>query len=223
MKPLLYEFDKRKLLILWSGGCDSTLLLTEALLAGHEVRTISINDDLQIAASKRQRIARDILTPIIAKRCNQRWLRGELKFPHAKGFYWSTGEEDDRNPQATLWATIAGLFVHTKELATVAWIENDGSVKDLVKLQEIYKRITLMLGKNVSGLYSPYEHVSKIGILQRLRELRVSTKYMWWCQKQDYITQQPHCTCNSCVIHRMALTELRYQAKHKRPKVTERK
>ena len=210
--PLLAQYEKRDMLIPWSGGCDSTLLVIEALRAGHKVRTIGYNSKL-IAASARQRTSRQVLRATIQSRFGH-WTHDEIRMDSTNTAFLSKG--DFGNPQAFYWTVMSLVYGRPSDLVAIAWIDPDSFVwQNIASIKQLFELGTRILDSKAI-LYLPFEHYSKVKILQRLRELRFSTKDMWWCQEQSLV-KSATCTCQSCSRYRQALTEVRFLEKRQRP------
>ena len=209
-KPLLAEYKTRSMLIPWSGGCDSTLLVVEALRADHRVRTISFNST-QIGPSSRQQAARKILHTKLQGRFGI-WTHDEIDLETSDTANFTKGPAG--NPQALWWTMLCVMYARASDLVSIAWIENDCVWGQITDIQKMFQTGVKILDLSSTSLYLPYQFYSKVEILQRLRVLRVSTRDMWWCQ-ENRIKQRPTCICGSCSIYRQALTEVKFLEKHK--------
>lgn len=210
--PLLAAYESRDMLIPWSGGCDSTLLVVEAVRANHRVRTIGFNST-QVSSSSRQQAARKILHTKLQGRFGI-WGHDEIDIETSKTANFSKGSLG--NPQALWWTMLSVMYVRASDLVSIAWIENDTVWGQITEIQKVFQTGVKILDFPNVSLYLPYQFCSKVEILQRLRVLKISTKDMWWCQ-EDKIKQSAICVCASCTVYRQALTEVKFLEKHKRP------
>lgn len=210
-RSLLAHYETRDMLIPWSGGCDSTLLVVEAIRAHHRVRTISFNTH-QVLPSSRQQAARKILRTKLQGRFGC-WVHDEIDIDTSETAHFTKG--DHGNPQALLWTILLLIYARPSDLVTIAWIENDTVWANIGDIKKLFKHGTHILDTKAS-LYLPFEYYNKVEILQRLRALRISTRDMWWCQN-DCLKQKSTCLCASCSVYRQALTEVQFLDKHQRP------
>lgn len=210
-RSLLTHYEPRDMLIPWSGGCDSTLLVIEAVRAHHRVRTIGFSTD-QIAGSSRQLLARKILRTKLQGRFGC-WVHDEIDIDTSETAHLTKGPLGI--PQAVYWTMLSVMYARASDLVTIAWIENDCVWSHIVDIHTIFETGMKVLDLAAS-LYLPFRYHNKVEILQRLRVLRISTRDMWWCQEKK-IKQSANCLCSSCTIYRQALTEMRFLEKHQRP------
>lgn len=208
---MLAHYETRDMLIPWSGGCDSTLLVVEAVRAHHRVRTISFSTD-QIAGSSRQQVARKILRTKLQGRFGC-WVHDEIDIETSETAHFTKGPLGIA--QAIYWTMLCTMYARASDLVSIAWIQEDCVWGQITEIQKIFETGIKVLDLSAS-LYLPFQYHSKVEILQRLRVLRISTRDMWWCQ-ENKIKQSANCICSSCTIYRQALTELRFLEKHQRP------
>lgn len=199
------------MLIPWSGGCDSTLLVVEAVCARHRVRTIGFNTS-QILPSSRQQAARKILHTKLQGRFGL-WTHDEIDIETSDTANFAKG--DRGNPQALLWIMMSLMYARKSDLVAIAWIENDTVWANIGDIKKLFTLYTNVLDTKAS-LYLPFEYCSKVEVLQRLATLRISTQDMWWCQN-DCLKQKAACLCTSCSTYRQAKTEVEFLKKHQRP------
>lgn len=209
--PLLPPYETRDMLIPWSGGCDSTLLVVEAIRAHHRVRTISFSTD-QIAGSSRQQVARKILRLKLQGRFGC-WVHDEIDIETSETAHFHRGPLG--NAQAVYWTMLSAMYARASDLVSIAWIENDGVWSTITDIETVFETSVKILDIAAS-LYLPFRYHNKVEILQRLKALRISTRDMWWCQQSKIKKQSARCVCSSCTIYRQALTEMRFLEKRKR-------
>jgi len=164
-------------LILWSGGCDSTLLLFDSLVSGKDVRTIAVNHDQVLACPYEKRARRRLIKEFRA--------RG-YKFPHCemtikaaqRGITLGDGAHGLAQPNIWLFAG-TGYLNDGEELA-VAYIRGD----DIWHYMEWYKyAFTYLLAINMKScdLVFPLEWMDKGEIVTKLK-LEGLFEHVWYCE-----------------------------------------
>lgn len=170
-------------LLLWSGGCDSTLLLYDLLNAqkkGDElvgryitikatehIRTISVNDK-QVAGSAHARKARDILLPLLRKRFNNRFVHGETTVSR-KGLFI-----DNPNGgliQPCLWLFHAAGYLDSAEDLYAGYIRGDDIWHYYGWIHQAFAAFQALTHRT-GQLKLPLEWIHKSEILHRLKKLR---------------------------------------------------
>lgn len=195
-----------EVLVCWSGGCDSTLLLHHAArLYGtpkNPVRSLSISSS-QVTSAKREAAARKR----ILREFKKRGLHidpMELELNVASG---SPGLSHHGLPQAVMWLLATQALNETETLA-LGYIKGD----DWLGHREAYQTVfdTLQKTSNRTGtLWTPLWGTEKRAVLHQLAELNL-LHLTWWCDVPHNSTKKtaPCGSCASCLTHRTAQWKL---------------
>lgn len=197
-------------LILWSGGCDSTLLLFEesarALAAGEAMpRAISITYN-QIPAAEQHRTAR--------RRILQELARRGLKIDHTEFELQRHGElQVDTShgglAQPILWLGIAQAFLAVEEDLMLGYIRSDDIWHYKTPLLQAFEATQAVL-KKTGKLQLPLEWLAKDAILKDLSTYGL-LKLTWYCETVRGTAMKPCGWCPSC----KTMAAGRYLAKRK--------
>lgn len=184
-------------LVLWSGGCDSTLVLfelaAEALAAGKPLpRALSIVYDQQVPAAYQHRKARERILRELAQR--------GLKIEHSELSLSLSGENYVKGspglPQPVLWLTAAQLFLEPDEDLYAAYIRGDDIWHYRQFLFSVFDNAQALLRKS-GKLQLPLEWESKDGVLKDLQSYGL-LKLCWYCETVRGESMKPCGWCPSC-------------------------
>lgn len=204
--------DHKRLLILWSGGLDSTLMLLEAaklLKAGEleSVRGLSVEHfgfwESAPEGFKRRQLQRHFKAQLKGVDFAQ------VKISHVKGTCISGG----------------GLQQPAIQLVSACSAASDGDVICMGVLRyadfwhynehfaDMARGIIGMAQKDVQWMF-PLEWVIKAEVIRELRKYRGAISRCWWCESPKLKKKpKPHSRacgkCPSCFKHRQAMTQLR--------------
>jgi 7-cyano-7-deazaguanine synthase in queuosine biosynthesis len=205
-------------LVLWSGGCDSTLVLYEALQAGYwqwhaggtsftTVRAVSISYGA-VPCNREQRRARDrIKTIFTEKKMVFDHIEVSVSFEGA----WPQRGSDGGAVQSQMWLATAAPYLLDKEDLAISWI--DGECNNLPDAQlafDALQRLNGKTGKLILPLWNKY----KTYVVDRLKSLDLLDA-CWWCE--DYVDSMategplmgaPCGHCKKCIEHAAALWKL---------------
>lgn len=199
-------------LILWSGGCDSTLVLHNLLRQQKDgtlkddkdgVCTLSIVHP-QIGAVSQQAAARKVLA---------------AKF-EARGFRFSSGvvriehDKDDRVPanqvglvQPQIWLTTAASYLQSEEDLYVGWIRGDDAWHYAHTLRAAFDALQAV-GDKKGKLVTPLDCMRKQDVLRELKELKLLDD-CWHCEGVADDKNEPCDACPSCDVHKTALWQMK--------------
>lgn len=207
--------------VLWSGGCDSTLVLYEALHAGYwqrhaegrtytTVRAISISYGA-VPCNREQRAARDRIKATFAEK--------KLVFDHIEVTVsfegaWPQRGSDGGAIQSQLWLATAAPYLLDDEDMAISWIDGecDHNLPDAQVAFEALQRLNGKSGKLVLPLWKRY----KTYVVDELRKADL-LELCWWCEGlSENLTiseaQEPAIspcgTCKKCIDHAAALWKL---------------
>lgn len=187
-------------LVLWSGGCDSTLVLYR-LLKEHQdedkgyVHAISVNHD-QVPANKESQIARK---KILAKFKKMRlWVLHTEVNIKSKGYrevYPCGGLT-----QPTIWLTIIN-YLKEKEDLYFGYIKGDDIWHHKYAFEEACKNL-FSLGCRSGNVIMPLEYTSKEEVIKELKQLNL-LDLCWYCERPE---KGKACgDCLSCKTHRKGM------------------
>jgi len=198
-------------LLLWSGGCDSTLLLYDLLNAKYSHDDKKCGRYVELKASEKirsidhpqqagyvgNRNARQRLLPI---------LRKKFEFNHGEISISQDAIELSANGgiiQPMMWILQASQYLEANEDLYVGYIKGDDIWHYRSSLFNAFQHVqefTHRTGK----LILPLEWVSKAEVLYRLQDLKL-LKHTWYCEFSD----TAKCgKCPSCHTHDTALWRL---------------
>lgn len=218
-------------LLLWSGGCDSTLLLHDMLTAAPDadgnrvgryvklkpiepIRVLSINHD-QITNSKQGSLARKRLWPKLKK------LRG-FTYSETTVAINDIGVEngDGGLCQPGIWLLHAAMCLSADEDLYAGYIRTDDIWHRREQLYGAFGWLQAMTEKT-GRLLCPLEWMRKGEVIQELERLRL-LKDTWHCE--DPTDKHKPCgKCASCDTHAMGLVWLERQASLLVPDETKKK
>ncbi|AMM44912.1 7-cyano-7-deazaguanine synthase [Bacillus phage SP-15] len=191
--------------VIWSGGCDSTLLLYEVAskygTKEKPIKTISFESQfLQSNKVKTERYRRTRLLMEFKKRGlhiqNTTVVtsdKGEKYYPQQKGL-----------AQAFLWVTQSLIYVGSDNLY-FGYIKGDDFWQSYSDFYYACEYLGRLLGHE-PNLCIPFRYDKKSTILNELHEHDLYD-LTWYCELPDEINQ-PCGRCNPCSTHLKALFEL---------------
>jgi len=191
-------------LVLWSGGCDSTLLLhqvaSEKATRDDPVRALSIVHD-QVPANKEQAQAR--------KNILKEFKRRGLHVVHSTVRVKTTGlfsVKGGGNTQAVLWLGLAVPYLFKDEDLYAGYIRGDDYWHYEGWLQEAFKN--LKHAKYLKGrLRTPLEWLTKGEVIKELKQKKL-LRLTWYCENPKK-NGKPCGKCHSCKVHRTGVWQLK--------------
>ena len=185
-------WDGKNRLVLWSGGCDSTLDLVWALKAKNaHVRTISFTHP-QLGANLEQTVARSKLKKKLEKKYGA---FESLEFSLGDGLINQYGLA-----QPVMWTTNAAMALLKDEDLLVGYIRGDDVWHYRSELLSIFQICQKLTGKEGEILF-PLEWVDKGEVIGYLHEEGL-LKDTFWCEKPENIGRSCG-ECSSCKIHNL--------------------
>lgn len=208
-------------LVAFSGGCDSTLALYEALINQKawfvgaekprpEVRSISVVQP-NVPANPQQLRARG---RILAE-----FKRRGLLVEHINVAITQTGGQPRRgnggSVQAQIWLGAIAPYLADDEDLVLGW--HDGEFDNVADAKAAFDALQRINGKT-GALAFPLRHRTKPEIVARLRELGL-LELCWWCEGcrpgckcegRGFIRNgQPCGECKKCIAHETVLWQLK--------------
>lgn len=213
-------------LVLWSGGCDSTLVLYDLAReasAEKPVRALSIEHD-GVGAEKEQRRAR--------ARVLSRMKRDGLPVKHTTVKITLNGPFftiPSGTSQPLIWLPSAILFLDEKEDLYTGYIREDDIWHYRSQLYNLFGVMQAFRGHS-GDLILPLEWEPKRSVIARLKNTKLAD-LVWWCEEPK--AGKPCGRCHECERHDSALRDLtlqearkplgRFVVKHIKPKARKKK
>lgn len=187
--------SERKLIV-WSGGCDSTLVLFEELVRSRArgyradqavVRTVSFVVD-RIGAQQEQETAR---RRIVAK------LRSDGHVFREETIRVTFGESVRFRAQPQTLMSLACSILESDEDLVFGWIRSDDAFHSMQSLRRAFDALRdaePSYSSSTSRLLTPLEWMTKGTVIERLRRANLY-ELTWWCEEPSV----PGVACNHCV------------------------
>jgi 7-cyano-7-deazaguanine synthase in queuosine biosynthesis len=198
-------------LVLWSGGCDSTLVLWDLLQdqspKSPAINTIAINYPQIMGAEMAKAKRKAILNELRGR--GFRINHGEVIVAHdgATGIQNSYGL-----PQAALWVSLSPLYLGEKEDLYAGYVRGDDACHHKEALKGVFGWQQNLLGKTGNLLW-PLEWTHKSEVIARLKAAKL-LNLVWWCEQMT--KDGSNCgKCSSCITHALALKRLVMETKKK--------
>lgn len=195
-----------KVLVCWSGGCDSTLLLYHVAkqygTAGSPVRAFALDSDSHLTAGRKEAQARKRILRELRKRGLNIELT-EMSLTATAG----SGLSDHGLPQAVMWL-LASQALTDQETLAMGYVKGDDWLANIEHFQTVFNKLQTIAGRT-GTLWLPLMFTEKRGVLHQLREMDL-LELTWWCGAPDgrKKTQAPCGKCASCETHATALWKL---------------
>ena len=183
-------------LVLWSGGCDSTLaLFLEAKKASVDapVRALSVNYD-RVPANTEQRRARAALLAEFKKR-GLPVEHVEISVTQSSGKKFYANREGSGLIQPVIWIPQALPFLRETEKLVVGYIRTDCAFHYRIYICEMVTKAQIILGKKGEIIF-PLEWKYKWDVIQDLRKEKLFD-LVWWCE--DPKKGKACGTCEPCI------------------------
>ena len=196
-----------KVLVSWSGGCDSTLLLYHACrkfgTPDEPIRALSITAD-QVTTEKHENAAREKLL----KEFKKRGLHVEHEQVHIS-LKKGPGMRGGGLPQALMWL-YGTQFLREDAWFALGYIKGDDWLYHRDDFAEVFKRLQ-SIGGRTGNLWTPLIWTEKRAVIRELEELELLT-LTTWCdrlsRKSKAKNAEPCGECASCRTHDTAVWKL---------------
>lgn len=191
-------------LVCWSGGCDSTLLLHHtARLYGtpkSPVRALTIRSD-QVGSDMREAAARQSLL----KRFKKDGLHIEVNEVQIKTLQ-GNGLHSNGLPQAVLWL-LATQALRDGDSLALGYVRGDDYAAEVEAFRSVFDTLQ-RVSHRTGALWLPLLSTEKRGVLHQLRELKL-LDLCWWCEMRLGPKKKLPCgECASCETHEMGVLKL---------------
>jgi len=196
-------------LVVWSGGCDSTLVLHDLARhssEAHPVRAVSFEHN-QVPCAKEQYYARNRVLKVLRDRGHHIQLATIKVDVSDTGAFQFRGEGS--NPQAVFW-TLATQLLRDDEDLYFGYTRGADWWRD-GRFARIFTEYQCAAGRR-GCLYQPLGTMDRPAILHRLEKAGL-LKLVWWCEGGALggkkVRKNPCGKCRSCQIHKTALWQLK--------------
>ena len=208
------------MLVLWSGGCDSTLVLNDLLQTypprqeadgswTYHVKTLSINIP-EVRNSHHARGARDAIAAKLTEK-GLPFRREELTVSYDMTLHHHH-VRGDGNIQAQLWLAQGVPYLGICEDMFVGWIQSDDTWHDIENVRQVFRSMSALAGRKIVGdagrLVTPLEWTSKREVIQRLKSAGLYD-LTWWCEDPDDAVDRLCGLCTPCQTHMTALWQMK--------------
>lgn len=213
------------MLVLWSGGCDSTLMLHDLALANHAhsqvkprlagdkvleapysspVRAISFSCHQIEGGGAASKKARTKIIGVLRKK--------GLTIDHTEVAVSYQGDAqmlcgNGGCAQAPIWLVYAQLFLEVDEDLYLGYIRGDDIWHHKSELHWVFQYCQSVIGKT-GKLYTPLEWDRKCDVQKRLAEIEL-LDLCWYCEMKS---DKPCGECPACVTHKAGLAIMGTQA-----------
>lgn len=216
-------------LVLWSGGCDSTLMLYDALTSQKtwiiapdkndpkrvdtrtEVRQISIVEPTVPCNAPQARARRRLLTEFKRRGIP---FRPTIEVITSREHDQPKRHENGGSIQTQMWVGTATPYLCDSEDLLVGW--HDGEFDNVEHVTSAFDALQRINGGKTGKLQFPLQRVMYATVIARLQALDL-LDLCWWCEGGKHpapAASEPCGTCNKCIAHATALWQLRkYGAK----------
>ena len=180
-------------LLLWSGGCDSTLMLYKLLNvvgSSDKIRTISIMHP-QLPANIQQQRARDKIEKFLNK-SQLSFERTEISM-HTNASIVSSGNLI----QPPLWLSLAQVHLEATEDLYVGYIKLDDFWHYHTYATQAFDNLQYIMGKT-GKLKFPLEWLERKEISNELKRIKLYDK-CWWCENPK--NRNTCGKCHACKHH----------------------
>ena len=193
-----------EVMVCWSGGCDSTLLLHHAAriygTPSAPVRALSINSDQVTGAVKESQVRKRLMRKF--KKMGLHIKQVELSITADKGI----GMLNYGLSQAVMWL-MGTQALEEKESLALGYIKGDDWPQHIEAFQSVFDTLQ-RVNSRTGNLWLPLIHTEKRGVLHQLRELEL-LDLTWWCGVPKRKRRKEPCgECKSCMTHETALWKL---------------
>lgn len=195
-------------LVLWSGGCDSTLLLhnllaqRRACLSNDEVRAISITHP-QLPANEENKRARTQASKVLEK-LHGKFEHLEITITHNDGAVRAI-ESGGGLTQPMIWVLYASLHLLPAEDLYIGYVKGDCIWNYRHELYAAFNSIQ-WINHRTGVLKLPLENTGKTDIIKSLKNVGLY-RHTWYCE--DPVKGKKCSKCTPCKTHRTAVWQLK--------------
>ncbi len=186
--------------VLFSGGCDSTLVLYNILKEKELVTAISVNH-CQVPAINQNKHSRELFKKEMEKRELTNCSYCEVDINNSCGCV----QDINGLSQPIIWAIVAMLYIRNGETIYFGYHAGDDFWSHKTEFENVINNACAICGKEVKIEY-PLQYMTKAQIIQKLKQ-RGLYDFCWYC---EYPTSEskPCGNCQPCRTHRTALWQI---------------
>jgi len=194
-------------LVVWSGGCDSTLVL-------HNLAKLSSKDSPVIAISVDWKEKLDSMKVLKEKEARNNY----LTYAKQKGFHIKNytvtlsstlGIKASGYTQVCLWFCAIMPFIENGDKIYFGYHRGDGFWGCSSNIHYAFEQLSCIRSLKKVEIKYPLAADSKCEVLKKLFALKIPRKCFWWCEspvkKRNGIVMCGK--CNPCITHKLALYE----------------
>ena len=194
-------------LVLFSGGCDSTLVLyTRAMeilktnQSYNMVKALSINHDQVPSQTQQQNARKKIKEEFIKRELPIEWL--EVSISQKSGY----GVEGTGLTQPLIWLPTAALYLRTGDNLYTGYHEGDHYWTRSHDAEIAMQSFLKVMDKKDVKIIHQLEYTDKASIIRQLKD-RGLYELCWYCEtpKSTPLYDEPCGDCTPCRTHRTAL------------------
>lgn len=201
--------------VVWSGGCDSTLLLKEtAEYYGTKTNPIiAISVEHYLLGNRKLKKEREV-RETIKEEFNRRGLHIEYRTIKIEGDMNFINHTN--SPQQTyIWLSTLIPYVKNKANLYLGIIRSDDTLIHMDRVNELLKAQNKFLDKTVN-LYTPYDRFNKSDIIRELMDCNLYD-YTWYCEipNEENGVIKACGSCAPCTTHQLAMLELAFNCEER--------
>lgn len=196
--------------VMWSGGCDSTLLLYELIEAYGSENVVAISYkypwllSVKRESENNHRDAFKAKMKLFGKKYEiQRHLEFDINITAITGKY-----ENARCmglPQAVAWLLSVPLYASDDSYIYTGAIRSDDLTLKLEGYYQMFEGVARTLNKNIV-LREPYLYLTKADVISKLFQYGIYDE-TWYCEIPEEVGSECY-SCQPCRTHISALTEV---------------
>lgn len=202
-------------LLMWSGGCDSTLVLAEQLRLKNPIRTIGVTHTNIHVGEHLKKVRSNIIE--WAKKRGWKWPHAEitLRNDHPENVDAYSSKKGLFQPG--MWLSVASQFLEEEEDLCISYIRGDDVWHYMSAIRQAFDGLQAVAKRN-GKLWTPLEWISKDQVIQGLKMFRGLYSKVWWCEtpvsdkKRGGIKRCGECT--PCITHVTALFKIKKNMSH---------
>lgn len=196
--------------LLWSGGCDSTLLLYELLEAYGCERVVAVSYKYPWLGDKKyetEKMHREAFKSKVKLRgekfanirhteieFNQKTMSGDHLLHHGGGYI-----------QAVAWLLSIPIYTLHGAMVYTGIINGDGLPLMIQEYSALFKNLSNLMNRDIH-LRIPYLSLTKSQVIEKLFHYDIYEE-SWYCENPPSIGKSCH-KCTPCITHLSALTAL---------------
>lgn len=192
------------MIVLWSGGVDSTWMLYSTLnTTPVGVRTLSIHHP-QVAGSRQGLTARNKIYKLLRQ---VGWNFARIEIEVAIKAAAQDHATHNGIIQPLMWIQFALLHAVDGETIRVGYVKGDDALRQVDKIQYITEYAGSIMGKKLN-LEFPLAYSEKANVTKALQGQQGLFDATWWCEHENPNARKPCGKCSSCWRHQTVLWQI---------------